>query len=216
MNSSTWSVFIMPILALVFPVLVRYVSHVSNQWREGRKIVFNSRFDTVNEEKRQRVLNELSQMDEESIKNNILNGLKRRALYRSIGLPYSDGICNSLLNYVFHNNIPFNDPALNCFLRTPELTSVENGFQQTHRKRQKRRWSTLVPGGIMLAVIGYGYIATMPAFLSEKGMLFIMFPIGSILYLGVLLFVIQFITESLWEIEMSKKIWRQFRHYLND
>lgn len=204
MNSNIWFT---GLSGLVHPLLIPYIRYLSNQWCEGKKIVSSSQFDTVNEDKHQRVFNELLQMNDEKTVNNTLSGLKHRALYRIIGLPYSDEVCGNILSYVFHHDISFNDPALNCFLRTPELTSMENGFQQVHSKRQRRRWLTLISGAVMLVAIYYGYMSTVPVFLSQKGWLYIIFPIGSVLYLGVLLFVVRFIIESLRGVEMSKKFW---------
>lgn len=128
---------IIPLSGVVFPAVVAFIRAVYNRWGEGRKLHRDSQFDKVNVEKRLATFRRINQLKN---KNDLtpFDLLAIKALYEGIGIRYPVTISHKILEYIASNNIDFNEPTLNSFLRMSRLLNVTNsGVTQPSSKRKK-------------------------------------------------------------------------------
>lgn len=208
---------IIPVSGVVVPVLVMVVKTLYSRWVEGRKNRRDSQFDKVSAEKRLATFRRINQLNN---KDNIttFDLLAIKALYEGIGIRYPIAVSHKVLEYIATNNISFNDPAMNSFLRKIKLLEItDSGITQPSSKRKKARRDISVFAVIMIAAIIYGFFMSVPDLVVEmSGVAAVAsFVVLFLAYFGMFVLVINALVNELYDIQYAKKFWQGFSPFIN-
>ncbi|ALQ46928.1 MULTISPECIES: hypothetical protein [Raoultella] len=208
---------IIPLSGVVFPAVVAFIRAVYNRWGEGRKLHRDSQFDKVNVEKRLATFRRIKQLKN---KNDLtpFDLLAIKALYEGIGIRYPVTISHKILEYIASNNIDFNEPTLNSFLRMSRLLNVtDSGVTQPSSKRKKARREIVIFGGLMIAAIIYGFFMSVPDVVAEMSgaAAVACFVVLFLVYLAMFILIVSAVVNSLYDIQCAKKFWKTFSPFLN-
>ena len=202
---------------MVFPAVVAFIRAVYNRWGEGRKFHRDSQFDKVNVEKRLATFRRINQLKN---KNDLtpFDLLAIKALYEGIGIRYPVAISHKILEYIASNNIDFNEPTLNSFLRMSRLINVtDSEVTQPSSKRKKARLEIVILGGGVIAAIIYAFFMSVPDIIAEMSgaAAVVCFVVLFLVYLTFFITIVSNVINSLYDIQCAKKFWKTFSPFLN-
>ncbi len=118
-------------------------------------------------------------------------------------------ISHKILEYIASNNIDFNEPTLNSFLRMSRLLNVtDSGVTQPSSKRKKARREIVIFGGLMIAAIIYGFFMSVPDVVAEMSgaAAVACFVVLFLVYLAMFILIVSAVVNSLYDIQCAKKI----------
>lgn len=208
---------IIPLSGVVFPAVVAFIRAVYNRWVEGRNLHRDSQFDKVNMERRLAIFRRINQLKN---KNDLTSFdlLAIKALYEGIGIRYPVAISHKILEYIASNNIDFNEPTLNSFLRMSRLINVtDSEVTQPSSKRKKARREIVIFGGVMIAAIIYAFFMSVPDIIAEMSgaAAVVCFVVLFLVYLAIFITIVSNVINSLYDIQCAKKFWKTFSPFLN-
>ena len=208
---------IIPLSGVVFPAVVAFIRAVYNRWGEGRNLHRDSQFDKVNMERRLAIFRRINQLKN---KNDLTSFdlLAIKALYEGIGIRYPVAISHKILEYIASNNIDFNEPTLNSFLRMSRLINVtDSEVTQPSSKRKKARREIVIFGGVMIAAIIYAFFMSVPDIIAEMSgaAAVVCFVVLFLVYLAIFITIVSNVINSLYDIQCAKKFWKTFSPFLN-